>query len=240
MPEDGSANQLRNWSKLQSAGPDPLAERLRAFITENSLDHNERLPPERELSEALGVSRGELRKALAALENDGLVWRHVGRGTFVGSRSVHNLNDINYMRKLARPVKIIEARMAIEPEMARLSAANGSKSDVEEIERCHLRCREARDWRTYEAWDNNFHLAIAKATQNKVLIHLFETLNVVRRSIVWTQHRSSKGPSQSHESFKEHDAIILAIKSRDSSAAANHMRDHLKSVQTRVFPSLID
>lgn len=225
---------------MQSDNLIPLAERLRSYITEKGFDHNERLPPERTLSEALGVSRGELRKALDELEDDGLIWRHVGRGTFVGSRSIFNLDDVDYMRKLASPKKIIEARMAIEPDLARLSASNGSKADFDEIERCHLRCVAARDWRSYEAWDNNFHLAIAKATHNKILIHLFETLNVVRRSIVWGQPRSTKAPSETHDSFPQHQAILMAIASRDATAAADRMRDHLVSVQSRIIPVLVE
>lgn len=225
---------------MRGDGSHLLAERLRRFIADQGFDHNERLPPERELSERLGVSRGELRKALTELENDGLVWRHVGRGTFVGSRSVLNLDDVEYIGKLARPIKVIEARMAIEPELARLSAIHGMKANFDEIEGyCH-RCRNARDWRSYEAWDNYFHLAIAKASDNKVLIHLFDTLNVVRRSIVWGQLRSSMAPPTTHESFDEHDAILAAITSRDAEGAANCMRNHLKSVQSRVLPLLTD
>ena len=181
-----------------------LAERLRHFIHDGGFEHNARLPPERDLCRMFGVTRGELRKALAELENDGLIWRHVGRGTFIGSRPVLNLDDVVYLEKLARPIKVIEARMAIEPELARLSAIHGAKADFDEIRACGQRCQDARDWRTYEAWDNNFHLAIAKATHNKVLIHLFETLNVVRRSIVWGQLRSSILPPRSHPSFSEH------------------------------------
>ncbi len=133
---------------------------------------------------------------------------------------------------------MIEARLAIEPELARLSAIHGAKADFDEIRVCGQKCREARDWRTYEAWDNNFHLAIAKATHNKVLIHLFDTLNVVRRSIVWGQLRSSTLPPRTHASFAEHDAIIAAISARDAAGAAARMREHITSVRDRVIPAL--
>jgi DNA-binding FadR family transcriptional regulator len=215
-----------------------LVEKLRRFIVDSGFDHNARLPPERDLCGMLGVSRGELRKALAELEDDGLIWRHVGRGTFVGARPVLNLDDVEYLEKLARPIKVIEARLAIEPELARLSAIHGAKSDFDEIRACSLKCREARDWRSYEAWDNNFHLAIAKATHNKVLIHLFDTLNVVRRSIVWGQLRASTLPPRTHPSFNEHETIIAAISSRDSQGAAAKMREHLISVRDRIMPAL--
>ena len=93
-------------------------------------------------------------------------------------------------------------------------------------------------WRFYEAWDNNFHRAIATATQNKLMMSLFETLNAVRRSVVWGQLRLTKLPPATHESFREHDGIYEAIASRDPDLAAECMRIHLKTVRDRVLLSL--
>jgi len=215
-----------------------LADRIKRFIDANRFVNNERLPPERDLCRLLCVPRGELRKALALLESDGLIWRHVGRGTFIGARPVLNLADVTYLGELAKPAQVIEARLAVEPRLAELAALHGSKSDVEDIEACGRRCRAARDWRSYEAWDNNFHHTIAKATHNKLLVHLFETLNAVRRSTVWGQLRSSQVPPPSHPSFDQHDAILAAIAARDPVAAAGLMREHLLSVHDRLLPAL--
>jgi GntR family transcriptional regulator, uxu operon transcriptional repressor len=215
-----------------------LAERIRRHITESRLAHNARLPPERRLSETFGVSRAELRKALAVLESDGLIWRHVGRGTFIGAKPVHNLEDVTFLGQLASPTQVLEARLAIEPELARLAALHGLKADFESIRNCSERARAAIDWRSYEAWDNKLHQAIATATKNKLLIFLFDTLNVVRRSIVWGQERTTERPPVQHESFDQHDAIVAAIEAHDPAAAADRMRDHLRSVRDRVLPSL--
>lgn len=197
---------------------------------------NDRLPPERELSDKIGVTRGELRRALADLEASGLIWRHVGRGTFIGARPVLNLADVAYLGELASPAQVIAARLAIEPELARLAATHGAKADIDEIGMCATRCREATDWRGYEGWDNNFHHAVAKATHNKLLIYLFETLNVVRRSTVWGQLRSTQLPARDHKSFGEHDVILTAITNRDQAKAGQAMRDHLLSVRDRFLP----
>ena len=67
---------------------------LRAYLAQAELPEDGRLPPERELSDALGVSRTELRKALTALETEGQLWRHVGKGTFIGSRPIDTFADI--------------------------------------------------------------------------------------------------------------------------------------------------
>ena len=215
-----------------------VIKQIKRFIAEKGLAHNQRLPPERQFCRQLGVSRVDLRKALAEMEADGLIWRHVGRGTFIGSRPVHNLDDVAFLRQLAKPAQMIEARLAIEPELARLAALHGTQSDLEAIRACNQRCRLAEEWRTYEAWDNNFHHADAKATHNKVLLYLFDSFNVVRRSVVWGQARSTSRPAPDHFSFDQHDAIRTAIAAGDAAGAAARMRDHLRSVAERVLPTM--
>jgi len=75
-----------------------LIEQIKRFIADQGLVHNQKLPPERRFCRQLGVSRVDLRKGLAKMEADGLIWRHVGRGTFIGSRPVHNLDDVAFLR----------------------------------------------------------------------------------------------------------------------------------------------
>ena len=223
---------------MESPDHKHVVERIKRFIAEQGLGHNQRLPPERRFCQQLGVSRVELRKALACMEQDGLIWRHVGRGTFIGSRPVRNLDDLDFLRQLANPAQMMDARLAIEPELARLAALNATQSDVEEIRICNRRCRQAEEWRSYEAWDNKFHHAIAKATHNKVLLYLFDTFNVVRRSVVWEQARSTKRPAPDHFSFDQHDAIHAAIAAGDATEATARMREHLHSVIERVLPAM--
>ena len=108
-----------------------LAERVRAHVAEHGYEHNQRLPPERQLCDILGVSRSQLRGALKVLEKDGLIWRHVGRGTFIGARPVLNLNDIKFLGELASPEQVLESRAAIEPPLAQLAAIHGSNADLD-------------------------------------------------------------------------------------------------------------
>jgi len=215
-----------------------VVAQIKRFIADQGLGHNQRLPPERHFCQQLGVSRVELRKALACMEADGLIWRHVGRGTFIGSRPIRNLDDLDFLRQLANPAQMMDARLAIEPELARLAALNATQSNIDEIHTCNERCRQAEEWRSYEAWDNKFHHAIAKATHNKVLLYLFDTFNVVRRSVVWEQARSTKHPTPDHFSFDQHDSIRAAIADRNAAEAAALMRAHLHSVAQRVLPAM--
>ena len=208
------------------------------MIATDGYTHNQRLAPEREMCAALGVTRNQLRRALAELETQGLIWRHVGRGTFVGERPILNLDDVTYLRDQVTPNQIVSVRLAMEPELARLAAVNKTQADLDQIITCAARCRDAPDWRGYEAWDNKLHHAIARSTQNKLYLYYFETLNVVRRSMVWGQPRTTVKPGDDYTSFKEHDMIVEAIRNKDGDFAAQCMKRHLRSVYQRILPSV--
>lgn len=215
-----------------------LVQRVRQMIDTEGYVHSDRLPPERIMCTRLGVTRNQLRGALAELEGQGLIWRHVGRGTFVGARPVLNLDDVTYLRDQVKPEQVVSVRFTIEPEMARLAAIYGKKADHDQIQICADRCRSAPDWRGYEAWDNKLHHAIARGTQNQMYLYYFETLNVVRRSVVWGQPRKTLRPAENYSSFLEHDRIVQSILNHDAEVAAQAMLDHLKSVYGRILPSM--
>lgn len=215
-----------------------LVQRIRQMIASDGHGHNDKLPPEREMCTRLDVTRNQLRGALALLEARGLIWRHVGRGTFVGERPVLNLEDVSYLRDQVTPQHVASVRLAIEPELARLAAMHGTPTDMEEIRTCAARCCEAPDWRSYEAWDNKLHFAIARAAKNKLFLYYFETLNVVRRAMVWGQPRKTLKPEENYSSFLEHNQIVEAIEANNRDVAAQCMRQHLHSVYERILPSM--
>lgn len=205
--------------------------RLKAHLAENEYPLNSRMPSERDLSRELGVNRTALRKALDELEADGQIWRHVGRGTFIGSRPVENTNDVSFIASQTNPADVMQTRLIIEPELARLAAMHATSADIRKMEQCIRKTKAAREWRLYEAWDNNFHRSIAAAARNRLLLTLFDTLNTVRRTVVWGRRRTtSLGPSLKHHSFSEHDALLAAIAERDVDLAAQRMRQHLGTV----------
>ncbi|WP_089280411.1 FadR/GntR family transcriptional regulator [Antarctobacter heliothermus] len=220
-------------------GSDNLTQQLRELLDTAGYRHNDRVPPERQLCEMLGTTRNRLRSALAELEAQGRIWRHVGRGTFVGSRPLLNLKDVTYLRDQIKPAQVVAVRFNIEPELSRLAARHASRSDRDQMRLCAERCRSAEDWRTYEAWDNNLHHAIARATRNQLYQYFFETLNSVRRSIVWGQPRVTRRPAADYSSFTEHDNIVSAIAAQDDELAGRMMLEHLRSVYTRVLPEAI-
>lgn len=209
-----------------------LLSRLRDFLATEQLGEGGRLPPERELAEALDVGRGALRKALATLQAEGVVWRHVGKGTFTGERPIDTIADVNAMVQRTNPLEVMGARIAFEPEVTRCAALNATPGQIAEIRSCMTKAQQAPTWRLYEQWDNRLHRAIAEASQNSLLLGLLDTLNAVRRAVTWGRLRDTPlRPPPDHHSFAEHARIVEAIADRDGTGAADAMRRHLRSVE---------
>lgn len=213
-----------------------IVTQLRAYLAQSTLPEDGRLPPERELCVALGVSRTELRKALDVLEQEGQIWRHVGKGTFMGSRPLDTFADIAALARRSNPAEVMRARIVIEPEIARAAAFTATPADIAEMRMCLARSRQAETWRHYEGWDTRLHRTIAEATQNTLLLGLFDTLNAVRRAVTWGRLRTAPvRPLPDHHSFAEHDVIVDAIEHRDMSGAASAMRSHLQTVERKLL-----
>lgn len=210
---------------------------LRAFISSGGYVPGDRLPPERELIGDLGMTRNTLRKALDALERDGEIWRHVGKGTFVAAQGVGaGPGSLSHLSQQVTPVQLMRARVSLEPAMAREAALNASDEAVIRLKLARQKCRDAATWDEYEAHDDSFHRAVAEATDNVLLLSLFDQLNQVRRAVAWNNVvRKSKRPDPDHTSFGEHDKILAAIEARDPAAAHTAMRTHLGSVSARLF-----
>jgi DNA-binding FadR family transcriptional regulator len=208
---------------------------LYGFITAARLPEDGRLPPERELAELLGVKRTELRKGLAVLEREGQLWRHVGKGTFVGPRPPQ-LVDISGLAQRSNPIQVMKARIALEPELARLAAINATAAEVATLAELNVACRASTTWREYEAYDARFHHQIAEAAHNPILLALFDTLNAVRRAVTWGRPRPShSSPPADHHSFEDHDRMVDTIAHREPAGAAEAMRRHLQNVEDRLI-----
>ncbi|WP_172123452.1 FadR/GntR family transcriptional regulator [Devosia sp. 919] len=215
---------------------DPVA-RLRGYIIEGGYTHGVRLPPERQLTETLGMTRATLRKALDVLERDGLIWRHVGKGTFVADGApVGASSALAGLGRQLTPFRMMRARIAIEPGIAREAAINASGDALSRMMQAIDRSKAAANWSEYEAQDDVFHRTVAEASDNRLLLSLFDQLNEVRRAVAWGNvTRHSERPTPTHVSFTEHDAIARAIGERNSAAAGDAMRAHLLSVAQRLF-----
>lgn len=210
---------------------------LRAFIVQGDYAPGDRLPPERELIGSLGMSRTTLRKALDSLEREGTIWRHVGKGTFVAAHGGDtDTGSLAALSQQVTPIQLMRARLSLEPAIAREAAIHASEENVIRLKLARDRAVEAATWEEYETQDDAFHRALAAASDNVLLLSLFDHLNQVRRAVAWNSVvRDSKRPPRDHSSFAEHDRIIATIEARDPAAAHAAMREHLGSVSSRLF-----
>ena len=210
---------------------------LKAFIAAGSYSPGDRLPPEREMIGTLAMSRNTLRKALDALEREGAIWRHVGKGTFVAAHGGNaGSGSLAELSQQVTPVQLMRARLSLEPAIAREAAIHASDEAVIRLKLARDRAVEAPNWDDYEARDDAFHRAVAEATDNVLLLSLFDQLNQVRRAVAWnTVVRRSTRPARDHSSFVEHERITGAIEARDPALAHAAMRTHLGSVSARLF-----
>ena len=224
-------------TKLETFDREDAIQALQTFINDGGYSPGDRLPSERELIVSLGISRNMLRRALEALERDGAIWRHVGKGTFVAAHG--GSSDGSSLSNLAQqvtPIQLMRARLSLEPAIAREAAINASGEAVTRLKVFRDRAVDAETWDEYEAQDDALHRGIAEATGNVLLLALFDQLNQVRRAVAWnTVVRQSTRPPRDHTSFAEHDTLLAAIEARDPQAAHAAMHQHLGSVSARLY-----
>ncbi|MBB5720802.1 DNA-binding FadR family transcriptional regulator [Loktanella ponticola] len=214
---------------------DQILTRMRNWITNCGLTDGARLPPERTLCAELGVNRTELRKALLVLEAEGHVTRHVGRGTFLSKAPKSNkggrIDDtIVALAESTSPFEAMNARLVVEPQIARLAAMHATPKHLQELRRLTAQMRDASTWARYEELDGAFHEMIADAAGNTLLQAVHKIINRVRLVVVWRKiDTTAPGPTAGYHSFAEHDAIVDALERRKGGDAAAAMQAHLDS-----------
>lgn len=209
--------------------------KIRDLIRSGEIEADGRLPTERELSERFGISRRGIRRALDALEAEGLVWRRQGKGTFAGEPPDPKGPLAAMLAPEADPVTVMEARMALEPEMAALAARRATAEDVARMRELADRTSKATDADAAELWDGSLHRMIARIAGNPILSAAFALLNEVRSEQRWQRERqSARSPDLVAEYDRQHQRIITAIDARDEIAARDAMRAHLQALTSNL------
>lgn len=214
---------------------DRTLSRIRAWLGSSQLREGARLPPERTLASSLGLSRAELRKALLVLEAEGRLERKVGRGTFLANQRVPRSGkgsggDIAALAERTGPHEAMIARLAFEPNLARMAALHATPRQLAELRRVADALRMASSWEAYEELDAAFHDLIAESSGNALLHNLHKILNGVRMIVVWRRlNPKDTAPTSDYHSFQEHEEIVSALEARDRHGAEKSMRKHLQS-----------
>ena len=213
-----------------------IAALLRARILSGELASGSLLANERELAEAHGVARNTIRNAFAILEHEGLIARHVGRGTFVKERASDELMRLISQISGAAPIDILNLRLIIEPQVAAMAAVAASALELAAIADADAQMRGCAKHDDFELWDNEFHGRIYAASRNAFLINLHRILSVVRwRPTMMEIRRRSFTPATRQAYCAQHDEILRAIRQRNAVAAAQAMKAHLATRKHNYF-----
>lgn len=203
-----------------------VCQKLAALARRDLREGDGWLPTERELSSQLGVSRSVVREATKRLELQGLLEIRQGSGMKVVDKLHKPLSSAVHLLvpdEKQRLVQLTEVRLAIEPESAHLAATRASRADFKRLQECHARFVGSTDFETQVLADMEFHCLIAEASGNKISALLMQSLSdLLQSSLTHGYRRVTK-----NQAVKDHEKILAAIVSRNGTAAAKAMKQHL-------------
>ena len=207
-----------------------IAGQLSSLIAAGEYPEGARLPSERDLAVQLGVSRPSVREALIALEVEGKVEVRVGAGIFVAPR--RPVAAVDPTAEGQGPFELLRARWLIEGEIAAEAARSAKPGDLEPVRHAVVEMeRGHRQTRDTDPADREFHLGIARAAHNSVLVAVVHNLWDQGRGAIWKRmEHHFQTPDLRTATLRDHQAILTALEARDGRAARTAMRLHLGRV----------
>jgi GntR family transcriptional repressor for pyruvate dehydrogenase complex len=207
-----------------------LAQRLLDRIASGEIAGGDPLPSERELVERFGVGRSSVREALRVLESKGLIHQK-GKGRFVAAQPQNPLNSslqvLLELQEVSRD-ELFEVREVLEGETAAFAAERRTDEDVLAIAGTIDAMVAGLDSaERYIDGDLQFHLAIARASRNRIALHMMHAIREILRRSLLALYEVPGGPAGS---VAHHRLILEAIVARDPDAARERMREHLRVV----------
>jgi len=219
-------------------GYDALAEHFRKQILAGDVPEGTRLPPEREIVDQTGLSRGSVREALRILEVEGLV--HTRPGRYGGSviRLPSDQVVVRFLRLFIRGRRIrfrslLETREAIEPMLAGLAAANRTEDDLEQLHKATQDLEAAQTGvLRFHAENLKWHCAVGAASHNELLSAFL--LSISHAVSEGTDFRKFASRAVARTVVQAHRRILHAIVAGDQAAARSHMERHVKAFGEKV------
>ncbi len=210
-----------------------IVQQIEEAILKGELTEGSQLPAERELAEQFGVSRTAVREAIKALQEKGLVDAFPGRGTFITSGSSNSLR-----RSLDRIIKgdehdglayLVEVREILEPEIAALAASRADYEDLATMRTAvNVMDNAGPDSDAYIEADLDFHLALAEAAANPIVLSLIDSIVGLLREQRVRISLVEGGPERGQ---RYHRSILEAIERHDPQGARAAMQAHLFQVR---------
>ena len=201
---------------------------LKELVLSGAFGPGERLPSERDLIEALGVSRTAIREGLRVLEGLGLVVIRHGSGVYVGERLPDVYEDGTQIPTLRLRKKttedLIDVRLIVEPEISALAALRATARDVERLRQDVEQLKTDLGRIKRPPTDLGFHLNLCKAAHNKPLLVIFQ----------WViQFYAKSGQLPQQRDIEDHERVYAAVRDRHPETARAAMAAHLQWVRQR-------
>lgn len=217
-----------------------VAAELKKRIADHEYAIGDRLPAERLIAEEMSVSRTVVREAIIMLEVEGLVDVRKGSGIHVVGTEVRYQqtlpeSDDDNEFLTAGPFELLQARQLLESNIAEFAATQVTKQDIlallaiQETAQKEDRARDSQ-------WDKEFHIQVAKATQNSVLVTLVEKLWQHREKNPYWRKLHEHIDDRAMESWcEDHEQILKALMRKDPKAAKLAMWQHLENTKQMLF-----
>lgn len=217
-----------------------VVNEIQKQILDGNLQPGTMLPPERELTEQLGVSRTALREAVRMLVTKGLLETRPGVGTTVRKLTSDQITEpLSILMSQGEGVNLDhlnQVRQILEVEIARVAAREATPDEITSLQESLGRLKLAReDLAEFNQRDAEFHLALAEATHNPFLPIL---LNSIRDLLGIVRERVQSYPNLGFEVFPDHEIILKHVEAKDSVAAGEAMfrhLDHARQIQKRIL-----
>lgn len=210
-----------------------IVQQIEDSILKGTLKSGDQLPSERELALKFGVSRTAVREAVKALHEKGLVEAYSGRGTFITNGTSEAVRQsINLMMRIDQAdgsENLAEVRQILEPEIAALAATRIQEPQLALMREAYSVMNSAlKDADAYIEADLDFHLALAEAAENPLILSLLDSIVGLLREQRIKIFFEKGGPERGQY---HHARILAAIEKRDAEAARAAMRNHLRQVR---------
>jgi GntR family uxuAB operon transcriptional repressor len=210
---------------------------LRQMLVEKNYKVGDKLPAERDIAELLGVTRTVVREALIMLELENLIEVRKGSGVFIidlPSSSTHS----HPLKDDVGPFELLQARQLLESNIAEFAALQATPKDIAQMrEALDMEISELNKKEGQQYGDKEFHLCVARATQNSVLVDmLLESWERRENSPMWEQlHSRIRSTVYQERWLQDHSDILLALQKKDPVAAKRAMWQHLENVKFKLF-----
>ncbi|TFG92969.1 MAG: FadR family transcriptional regulator [Candidatus Atribacteria bacterium] len=208
-----------------------IVQQIKDQIKKGILKPGEKLPSERKLADLLRVSRASIREAIQALAFSGYLEVIQGKGTYILEIATQYDEIVKFFSEFSNYSLdyLMEARIMLEGEFARLAALNASQEEIDLIERVFNEIVKSKDLNSFVVKDLKFHLTIAKATHNPIMNGIMKI--IVEMLYKETQKIIEISKDTRVNTIETTGNLVQAIKQRNAEQAKELMSEHIRNIR---------